>query len=284
MYTIGQVSEMFSLPVSTLRYYDREGLLPGMERQSGIRKFGEQQLEALRVIECLKASGLEIREIRQFMAWCAEGPSTYPQRRQLFETRKAAVEEEMRRLEKTLAMVRFKCWYYDTAIKEGGEDGTLAGIPETLPPEIRVLYDRCHAAETEAAEGGAAEGSTAEGSTAEGGEAGSAPAAPLSFIPAIPAKESVTRGEPLNVLGGAANDGPARTAEITVWGRADDDWKALLTASEGIAAGEHKHLYYTLTPEMIASASASGEVEELELLISDRKPGPGQTGKFVFIG
>lgn len=278
MYTIGQVSEMFSLPVSTLRYYDREGLLPGMERQSGIRKFGEQQLEALRVIECLKASGLEIREIRQFMAWCAEGPSTYPQRRQLFETRKAAVEEEMRRLEETLAMVRFKCWYYDTAIKEGGEDGTLAGIPETLPPEIRALYDRCHAAETEAAEGGAA-----DSGAAEGGEENSAPAAPLSFIPAIPAKESVTRGEPLNVLGGAANDGPALTAEITVWGRADDDWKALLTASEEIAAGEHKHLYYTLTPEMIASASASGEVEELELLISDRKPGPGQTGKFVFI-
>ena len=279
MYTIGQVSEMFSLPVSTLRYYDREGLLPGMERQSGIRKFGEQQLEALRVIECLKASGLEIREIRQFMAWCAEGPSTYPQRRQLFETRKAAVEEEMRRLEKTLAMGRFKCWYYDTAMKEGGEDGTLAGIPETLPPEIRALYDRCHAAETEAAEGGAA-----DSGAAEGGEENSAPAAPLSFIPAIPAKESVTRGEPLNVLGGAANDGPALTAEITVWGRADDDWKALLTASEEIAAGEHKHLYYTLTPEMIASASASGEVEELELLISDRKPGPGQTGKFVFIG
>ena len=58
MYTIGQVSEMFSLPVSTLRYYDREGLLPGMERQSGIRKFGEQQLEALRVIECLNSSDL----------------------------------------------------------------------------------------------------------------------------------------------------------------------------------------------------------------------------------
>ncbi|MBQ4309863.1 MAG: MerR family DNA-binding transcriptional regulator, partial [Lachnospiraceae bacterium] len=42
MYTIGQVAKMFRLPVSTLRYYDREGLLPGMERQSGIRKFGEQ--------------------------------------------------------------------------------------------------------------------------------------------------------------------------------------------------------------------------------------------------
>ena len=44
MYTIGQVSEMFSLPISTLRYYDKEGLFPGMERQSGIRKFSEREL------------------------------------------------------------------------------------------------------------------------------------------------------------------------------------------------------------------------------------------------
>ena len=49
MYTIGQVSEMFSLPISTLRYYDKEELFPGMERQSGIRKFSERELEALRV-------------------------------------------------------------------------------------------------------------------------------------------------------------------------------------------------------------------------------------------
>ena len=71
MYTIGQVSERFDLPVSTLRYYDKEGLFPALTRTSGIRRFGEQELEALRVIECLKRSGLEIKEIKQFMAWCA---------------------------------------------------------------------------------------------------------------------------------------------------------------------------------------------------------------------
>ena len=59
MYTIGQVSEMFHLPVSTLRYYDKEGLFPNLKRESGIRKFNDHELEALRMIECLKASGLE---------------------------------------------------------------------------------------------------------------------------------------------------------------------------------------------------------------------------------
>lgn len=49
MYTIGQVSEMFGLPISTLRYYDKEGLFPGMRRTSGIRQFDKEQLESLRV-------------------------------------------------------------------------------------------------------------------------------------------------------------------------------------------------------------------------------------------
>ena len=85
MYTIGQVSEMFGLPISTLRYYDKQGLFPGMERISGIRKFSEKEIEALHVIECLKRSGLEIKDIKQFMDWCVEGAATYPKRKELFE-------------------------------------------------------------------------------------------------------------------------------------------------------------------------------------------------------
>ena len=72
MYSIGQVAEMFGLPISTLRYYDKQGLFPNMERVSGIRKFSEAEIEALRVIECLKKAGMEIKDIRQFMDWCVE--------------------------------------------------------------------------------------------------------------------------------------------------------------------------------------------------------------------
>ena len=144
MYTIGQVSEMFHLPISTLRYYDKEGLFPEMQRQSGIRKFSDKEVEALRVIECLKASGLEIKDIKQFMAWCAEGASTYAQRKELFETRKAAVEEEMMRLQKTLDMLKFKCWYYETAIRDGNEDRLNEMIPDKLPAEVRDLYSNTH--------------------------------------------------------------------------------------------------------------------------------------------
>lgn len=144
MYTIGQVSKLFHLPVSTLRYYDKEGLFPNIKRSSGIRQFSETELETLRVIECLKKSGLEIKDIKQFINWCSEGNKTYQQRRNLFEQQKKQVEAEIERLNHVLNMIKFKCWYYDEAIKDGNEDRLATLIPEKLPDDIRKLYESTH--------------------------------------------------------------------------------------------------------------------------------------------
>ncbi len=144
MYTIGQVSEMFNLPISTLRYYDKEGFFPLLERKGNIRYFSETETEAIRVIECLKESGLEIKDIKQFFQWVAEGPSSYPDRKQLFESRRKAVLSEIKQLEKTLAMLEFKCWYYDKAIEDGNEDGINSMLPDNLPKDIQKLYNKAH--------------------------------------------------------------------------------------------------------------------------------------------
>lgn len=133
---------MFQIPISTLRYYDKEGLFPNIERQSGIRKFSDSEIEALKVIECLKQSGLEIKDIKQFMQWCGEGSSTYPQRKQLFQTRKEAVEKEIEELNRTLCLLKFKCWYYETAIKDGSEENIQKMLPDKLPEDIQKLYNK----------------------------------------------------------------------------------------------------------------------------------------------
>lgn len=140
-YTIGQVAEMFDLPISTLRYYDKEGLFPTLERKSGIRKFSDVEIDALRVIECLKSSGLEIKDIKQFMDWCTQGPETYAQRKELFERRLNVLEEEMVRLSHMCDMLKYKCWYYDTALADGGEERIQAMLPDSLPPDVQELYD-----------------------------------------------------------------------------------------------------------------------------------------------
>ncbi len=144
MYTIGQVSKMFSLPISTLRYYDQKGLFPRMARVSGARRFSDTEIEALRIIECLKKAGMEIRDIRQFMNWCMEGPETYPQRRTMFEAQKARVEAEIQRMNQTLDMLKYKCWYYDTATQCGDESAVSAMIPDQMPEEIRRAYENAH--------------------------------------------------------------------------------------------------------------------------------------------
>ena len=144
MYTIGQVSEMFNLPISTLRYYDKEGLFPDMKRTSGIRQFSEKEIEALKVIECLKKSGLEIKTIKQFMEWCVQGSETYPERKKLFETQRERVENEIIRMNKVLDMLKFKCWYYEEAIKDGSEERLRSLCPEDMPPEIRAAYINSH--------------------------------------------------------------------------------------------------------------------------------------------
>ena len=144
MYSIGQVAEMFGLPISTLRYYDKQGLFPNMERVSGIRKFADTEIEALRVIECLKKAGMEIKDIQQFMDWCVEGPDTYPQRKAMFEAQRMHMEAELEQMNRTLDMLKFKCWYYEQAIKDGSEDRLKSLIPNRLPEEIRKAYENAH--------------------------------------------------------------------------------------------------------------------------------------------
>ncbi len=144
MYTIGQISKMFDLPISTIRYYDKQGLFPRIKRESGIRKFGESEIEALRVIECLKKSGLEIRDIKRFMDRCAEGPSTYADRLELIRKQKERVEAEIEQMNKTLDMLKYKCWYYSTALKDGSEDNAKALTPNGLPSDILAAYKNSH--------------------------------------------------------------------------------------------------------------------------------------------
>ena len=144
MYTIGQVAEMFDLPISTLRYYDKQGLFPRLTRESGIRKFSDNEIEALRVIECLKKSGLEIKDIKLFMEWCAEGSATYSNRFELIQKQKEHVEAEIQQMHKTLDMLRYKCWYYTQAMKDGNEDNAKALTPDGLPEDVRRAYNNSH--------------------------------------------------------------------------------------------------------------------------------------------
>ncbi|CAM3789142.1 MerR family transcriptional regulator [Cytobacillus oceanisediminis] len=122
-YTISEVAKELNLTVYTLRYYDKEGLMPFVERTpSGNRLFKESDLSALKVIECLKATGMPIKEIKNFIDWCSEGDATLQQRYDMFLERKANVEAQMEELRKTMEVIEHKCLYYKTALEAGTEE------------------------------------------------------------------------------------------------------------------------------------------------------------------
>ena len=121
-YTISQAAERLGVTAYTLRYYDKEGLLPFVGRsQGGARVFTDQDLENLRIISCLKASGMPIKDIREFLHWCALGDESLSQRYQMFLERKAAVEAQMEQLRRTMEVIEYKCWYFKTALAAGTE-------------------------------------------------------------------------------------------------------------------------------------------------------------------
>lgn len=121
-YTIKDAAQMMGVPTSTIRYYDKEGLLPFMERmESGYRIFTEKDIATLRIIDCLKKTGMPIKEIRQFTDWLEQGDASLQQRYEMFLERKRIVEAQMAELQETLNTINYKCWYYETAIAAGTE-------------------------------------------------------------------------------------------------------------------------------------------------------------------
>ncbi len=135
-YTIKEAAQIMGIPATTLRYYDRQGLLPFVERkQSGYRVFSDNDIMLLRVIDCLKRSGMELKDIRQFTEWLREGDASLEKRYQMFLERKEAVEQQMAEMQKTLDMINHKCWYYKTAIEAGTEAIHFKNQSDQLPCE-----------------------------------------------------------------------------------------------------------------------------------------------------
>lgn len=128
-FTVGEMAKRLGVAPSTLRYYDREGLLPFVERSSGgIRVFKESDYEWLQIISCLKKTGMQLKDIKSFVEMAMQGDKTIEPRLALIMKQKAAVQKHIDELEETLLTLEFKEWYYTTAKENSSTD-----IPRNMP-------------------------------------------------------------------------------------------------------------------------------------------------------
>lgn len=138
VYTVGETAKMIGVAPSTLRYYDKEGLLPFVERSTGgIRVFKEEDFDWLKIIECLKNTGMSIKEIRQFIDWCIEGDKTIEKRLELIDRQRERVLMDIAKAQETLETLDYKHWYYETAKKAGTCDVHKTMREEDIPERFR---------------------------------------------------------------------------------------------------------------------------------------------------
>lgn len=140
IYTVGEMAKKIGVAPSTLRYYDKEGLLPFVERSSGgIRVFKEADYEWLKVIECLKKTGMPLKEIKAFIEMAVQGDETIHERLELIRKQRDEVGRQIAELQETMDTLNFKCWYYETAKSAGTTAVPREMKLEELPEEFREI-------------------------------------------------------------------------------------------------------------------------------------------------
>lgn len=114
-YTIKDISEMFGISIYTIRFYDKEGLLPFVLRnKSGNRVFTESDVGLIRIICCLKNTGMQIKDIKKYINFCMDGASTIDLRKKLLSEHEEVIINQINALNENLHLIRSKIEKYES--------------------------------------------------------------------------------------------------------------------------------------------------------------------------
>lgn len=139
LYTVGETARILNMSTSTLRYYDKEGLLPFVERSSGGKRlFKDEDFNWLFIIDCLKKSGLSIKDIKKYIDMTLKGDETIEDRLELFQKQREKVINQMKELQDTLDTLEYKCKFYETAKQLGSVDAVKNTLDAEIPEKLRT--------------------------------------------------------------------------------------------------------------------------------------------------
>lgn len=142
-YSIGEVAERMHLSIPTLRYYDKQGLLPFVQRtRAGYRRFSEADLEWLSLVECLKAVGMSLEEIRRFSVLYQQGDETLQQRYEIFAAQEQIVLDQIAQRQVMLETIRYKKWLYRAAVEAGNSAVLRDAEAQRACPFQNAYYQR----------------------------------------------------------------------------------------------------------------------------------------------
>lgn len=107
-YTISQVAERTGLSIHTIRYYDKEGLLPFIDRHNGTRVFTEQDIDWIDLICCLKRTKMPIKDLRALIQHCTDNDAVLEKGMEILINHKRQVEAQLDELQRSLQTIHYK--------------------------------------------------------------------------------------------------------------------------------------------------------------------------------
>lgn len=112
-YTIGQIAEKTNLSIHTLRYYEKEGILPFVKRNgSGLRIYEDEHIDWLKFLCCLRETGMSISQLKDFADLTLQGDGTIDQRLQMLGQQRTKIEAQVDTLMSFISMINFKIDMY----------------------------------------------------------------------------------------------------------------------------------------------------------------------------
>jgi len=114
---IAEVSEKYGLSVDTLRYYERVGLIPTVNRNdSGIRDYNELDLRRVDFIKCMRSAGLPVEVLIEYVALVQQGDKTIEARKEILIEQQKLLVNRMNEMQKTLDILEHKIEVYEKAV------------------------------------------------------------------------------------------------------------------------------------------------------------------------
>ena len=114
---IAEVSQRYGLSSDTLRYYERIGLLPPVNRaESGIRDYNDLDVRRVEFIKCMRSAGLPIEVLTAYIALVQRGDDTIPARKAILKEQRELLAARMNEMQKTLDVLDRKIAIYENAV------------------------------------------------------------------------------------------------------------------------------------------------------------------------
>ena len=114
---IAEVSERYGLSTDTLRYYERVGLIPTVNRNdSGIRDYNELDLRRVDFIKCMRSAGLPVEILIEYVALVQQGDKTIEARKDILTEQRKLLVDRMNEMQKTLDILEHKIEVYEQAV------------------------------------------------------------------------------------------------------------------------------------------------------------------------